>query len=141
VKDIQRREEMKTSKQTNDLCNEKVDIKIILSTLWVTIMFLFVFADLKAIYQTGMVDALRAGEIIGLKINQLFLFSTAILMSIPAIMVFLSLVLRPKINRVVNISVAALFIIINIMTYFICLLYNPGIYYLRDNNKVCYKMA
>jgi len=95
-----------------------VHVKIKLSALWITIMFLFVYADLKAIYQTGMVDALIKGEIIGMKIDQFFLLSSAILMSIPIIMIFLSLTLKPKINRIANIVFAFIFILVNTGTYF-----------------------
>jgi len=110
---------METNNKTNDvLTNTEVNVKIKLSALWITIMFLFVYADLKAIYQTGTVDAILKGEIIDLKIDQIFLLSSAILMSIPAIMIFLSLILKPKINRTINIIFATLFIIVNTGTYF-----------------------
>ncbi|MFO7656515.1 MAG: DUF6326 family protein [Bacteroidales bacterium] len=105
-------------KSTGMLSNTEINVKIKLSALWITIMFLFVYADLKAIYQTGTVGAIIKGEIIGLKIDQIFLLSSAILMSIPAIMIFLSLILKPKINRTINIIFATLFIIVNTGTYF-----------------------
>ena len=110
---------MDNNKVQEKYINTKIEIKILLSVLWTTIMFLFVYADLKAIYQTGTVDAIIKGEIIGMKINQMFLFSSAILMSLPIIMIILSLIAKPMINRILNISIAALFIIINSMTYLI----------------------
>jgi hypothetical protein len=110
---------MDTKNKTTDiLSNVRINVKIILSALWITIMFLLVYADLKAIYQTGTVDAIIKGEIIGIKIDQFFLLSSAILMSIPSIMIILSLILKPKLNRVLNILCALLFIFVNIGTYF-----------------------
>lgn len=99
--------------------NIAIDIKIKLSILWIAIMFLFVYADLKAFYQTGNVDAIIKGEIIGMKIDQFFLLSSAILMSLPTIMIILSLMLKPKLNRILNIVCALLFIFVNTGTFFV----------------------
>jgi hypothetical protein len=107
---------MKTN--TIGLSDTKLDIKIKLSALWISLMFLFVYADLKAIYQTGIVEAIIKGEIIGMKINDMFLLCSAILMSIPAIMLVLSIFLKPKLNRVFNIIFSLLFVIVNTGTYF-----------------------
>jgi len=109
---------MENIKRSNDLLNTKLDIKIKLSILWVTLMFLFVYADLKAIYQTGTVESIIQGDLLGMKIDDIFLLISAILMSLPAIMITLSVLLKPKMSRVFNIIVASLFIIINIATYF-----------------------
>jgi hypothetical protein len=110
---------MKTNTNYMVLSDIKLDIKIKLSALWISLMFLFVYADLKAIYQTGTVEAIIKGEIIGIKINDMFLLSSAILMSIPAIMIFLSIFLKPKLNRILNIIFPFLFIIVNTGTYFV----------------------
>lgn len=110
---------MNTNKKSKaNLSNVEIDIKIKLSALWITIMFLFVYADLKAIYQTGTVDAIIKGEIIGMKINQIFLLSTALLMSLPTMMIILSLILKPKLNRIINIACALLFFFVNTGTFF-----------------------
>jgi len=109
---------MQSRKNWSELLNEKIDIKIKLSMFWTTLMFLFVYADLKAIYQTGTVEAIIQGEILGMKIDDIFLLISAILMSLPAIMIILSILIKPKLNRILNISVASLFIVINTATYF-----------------------
>ena len=109
---------MARNKNMKELLNTKLDIKIKLFALWIALMFLFVYADLKAIYQTGTVEAIIKGEIIGMKINDFFLLSSAILMSIPAIMIFLTVILKPKLNRILNIIFPLLFIFVNIGTYF-----------------------
>ena len=113
-------DKMDTNTKTKDsFSNVAIDIKIKLSALWITIMFLFVYADLKTIYQTGTVDAIIKGEIIGMKIDQFFLLTSAILMSLPAIMIVLSVILKPKLNRIANIACGFLFIIVNTGTYFL----------------------
>lgn len=110
---------MKTNIIAVSYTDTKLDIKIKLSALWISLMFLFVYADLKAIYQTGTVEAIIKGEIIGMKINDLFLLSSAILMSIPATMIFLSIFLKSALNRIFNIFFPLLFIIVNTGTYFV----------------------
>jgi hypothetical protein len=95
-----------------------INIKLKLSALWITIMFLFVYADLKAIYQSETVNAIIKGEILGMKIDNLFLLTSAILMSIPSIMIIASLLLYPRINRIMNIIFGIFFILVNIATYF-----------------------
>lgn len=109
---------MKTSTNAIGLSDTKLDIKIKLSALWISLMFLFVYADLKAMYQTGSIEAIIKGEIIGMKINDMFLLCSAILMSIPAIMIFLSIFLKPKLNRIFNVIFPLLFVIVNTGTYF-----------------------
>lgn len=54
-----------------------------------------------------------------MKISQGFLFAAAVLMSIPPIMIILSLILRPGLNKWVNIIVSFLHILLIIITRFV----------------------
>jgi hypothetical protein len=106
-----------TMKKT--LQNEKVNVKIILSALWIAVMFIYVYADIKTLFQPEIPEQIISGVMGGMTINQSFLFAAAILMSIPAIMILLSLILKPSINRWVNIIVSLLHIILIIITRFV----------------------
>jgi hypothetical protein len=88
----------------------KINVKIKLAALWIALMFLYIYADIKAFYQTGIIEQIIAGEVEGIQITPTLLWGTAILMSIPGIMVLLSLVLKAKVNRWVNIIVSILHI-------------------------------
>ncbi|NOU19243.1 MAG: hypothetical protein HOO91_16925 [Bacteroidales bacterium] len=99
--------------------NEKINVKIILSALWVAVMFIYVYADIKTLFQPKILEQIISGIVAGMTINQGFLFAAAILMSIPAIMIILSLTLRPNINRWVNIIISFLFIILIIISRFV----------------------
>ena len=99
--------------------NEKINVKIILSALWVAVMFIYVYADIKTLFQPEIPEQIISGIVGGMTISQGFLFAAAILMSIPAIMIILSLTLRPNINRWVNIIISFLFIILIIITRFV----------------------
>ena len=101
------------------LQNEKVNVKIILSSLWVAVMFIYVYADIKTLFQPEIPEQIISGIVGGMKISQGFLFAAAILMSIPPIMIILSLILRPNINRWLNIIVSFLHIALIIITRFV----------------------
>jgi hypothetical protein len=101
------------------LQNEKVNVKIILSALWIAVMFIYVYADIKTLFQPEIPEQIISGIVGGMTINQSFLFAAAILMSIPPIMILLSLILKPSINRWVNIIVSFLHIVLIIVTRFV----------------------
>lgn len=87
----------------------KVNVKIKLSALWVTVMFFFLYADVLNFYHPGTIEEIKAGLIVGIPINQVSLLGSAILMAIPSVMVFLSLTLKAKANRWANIIVGAVY--------------------------------
>ncbi len=94
---------MISSKKTSRIFAEtKVDVRIKLSALWVATMFCYLYADILSLYRADFLEQIMMGEIIGFQINQAFLLGSAVLMSIPTIMIFLSLTLSPKINRYAN---------------------------------------
>lgn len=99
--------------------DEKVDVKIILAALWVAVMFIYVYADIKTLFQPEIPGQIISGIVGGMKISQGFLFAAAILMSIPPVMIILSLVLKAAINRRINIIVSFLHILLIIATQFV----------------------
>ena len=101
------------------LLDDKVNVKIILAALWVAVMFIYVYADIKTLFQPEIPEQIISGIIGGMTINQSFLFAAAILMSIPPIMILLSLILKPSVNRWVNIIVSFLHILLIIITRFV----------------------
>jgi hypothetical protein len=107
---------MNTKKTLQD---DKVNVKIILAALWVAVMFIYVYADIKTLFQPEIPEQIISGIVGGMTINQSFLFAAAILMSIPPIMILLSLILKPSINRWLNIIVSFLHILLIIVTRFV----------------------
>ena len=95
---------MNPSKETvRTLEDVTVNVKIKLSALWVALMFLYIYADILAYYTPGHIEDVISGEVLGIQISQLFLLGSAVLMAIPGVMVFLSLTLKAKANRLTNI--------------------------------------
>ena len=80
---------------------EKLDTRVLLSTLWIVVMINMLKADILSLYIPGVLDDLAkfAGET---PITQLML-GGAIMMEISIAMVILSRVLKHRVNRWANI--------------------------------------
>ncbi|MBB6502425.1 DUF6326 family protein [Pedobacter cryoconitis] len=94
----------------------KINVKIKLSALWATVMFCYVYGDIFSLFVPGRIKDLMHGQMgIGPTTpSNLLVFS--IVLAIPALMVFLSLTLKPKINRLLNIIMGLVYTIIMILT-------------------------
>ena len=97
----------------------KINVKYKLSALWIALMFFYTYADILGFYAPGHIEALMMGEIGGIQITQAFLLLSAILMVIPSLMVFLSLSLPVKANRVANIIIGIVLALVLGMTFFL----------------------
>ena len=83
-----------------------VDVRIILSGLWVALMLTYLLGDVLRIFAGDF----KAGEIGGVQATQVVWMGAALLMLIPIVMVFLSLTLRyPAIRWVTIIAAIVLF--------------------------------
>ncbi len=99
---------MNSEKKTATILEDpKINIKIMLSGLWVANMFLFIYVDYFGFFKPGVMEKIIEGEAAhtGIQITQVFLLSVITLMMIPSLMVFLSLTLKAKWNRWTNIIV------------------------------------
>jgi hypothetical protein len=88
----------------------KINVKLELSALWVALMFCYTYADILGFYAPGNLEELMSGEIAGIQMTQGMLFGSAVLMTVPSVMIFLSLALKAKVNRLVNILVGIIYI-------------------------------
>ena len=97
----------------------KINVKIKLSALWVTVMFIFVYVDIFGKYEPGHLAEAIAGNVALFQITQGWLLGVTAMMTIPSLMVFLSLALKPKVNRWTNIGVAIFKFIVVVSSFFI----------------------
>jgi len=102
------------SKNLEDL---KINVKIKLSALWITLMFCYSYADVLGFYSPGNLAEILSGEIAGVPLTQEMLFAMAIMMALPILMVILSLILMPKVNRALNIIIGIFQIVILFATF------------------------
>ena len=95
----------------------KIHVKIKLAGLWTSLMFCYIYGDYFGLYQKGKLQAMLEGRMGPLgPATQGVLLGTAILMAIPAVMVFLSLVMKPAPNRWANIIFGVIFTLIMLIT-------------------------
>jgi hypothetical protein len=90
------------------------DVRIKLSALWVAMMLLYIYADILSLFRPGQIDEMIAGFMGPLPATQASLLVAAILMIIPAVMVFLCVALKSNLNRWLNIGLGMLYIFVNI---------------------------
>ena len=80
-----------------------------MSALWVSILFIFAYVDLFSLYRPDFRAGIEAGKIAGFTVNQAFLLGTTVYIVIPSLMVFLALVLRPRVSRIANVVLTFLY--------------------------------
>lgn len=97
-----------TTSQT--LEDVKVNIKLKLAALWASFMFLYIYVDYFHLYMPDSLKDMLAGKVFVFDISQSFLLTALISVTIPAVMIFLSVILSAKVNRWTNIVVAAFYI-------------------------------
>jgi hypothetical protein len=91
------------SQTTGMLEDAKISVKLKIAALWTAVMFLFAYGDIFGYFRPGFIAEIMAGNVAGNAIDQAFLMFTAAYVTIPSLMVFLSLVLKPRISRPANI--------------------------------------
>ena len=85
----------------NMLEDFKVNVKIKLAALWTSVMFCYIYEDYFELYVPKRVERIISGE--GILNTPLKLFSASWVLIIPVLMIFLSILLKPKLNRLLNI--------------------------------------
>ena len=100
---------MKDETWTTELVLEELRIptQVKLAGLWATVMFMYIYVDVIGFYQPGLIEQIITGKVLTFDIDQIWLLSMLALMTIPTLMVFLSLALPAKANRYANIGLGA----------------------------------
>jgi cbb3-type cytochrome oxidase subunit 3 len=105
---------MNTINRTIEKEELKINVKMKLSALWVALMLLYIYCDIYSLYRTGQLEEMIAGRMGPFPVTQGSLVLASVLMIVPAVMVFLSLTLKPKVDRWVNIILGVLYTLVNI---------------------------
>jgi hypothetical protein len=109
---------MNTDKKTACIFEDvKINTKMKLSALWAAAMFCFVYGDIFSFFRTGHITEIVAGKMGPFTVSQASLLGVSIFMAIPGVMIFLSLVLRPKANRLTNIIVGVFYSVCNFVSF------------------------
>ena len=105
---------MNTISKTTEMEDVKINVKLKLSALWAALMLLYLYADHFSLFRMGQIEEMISGRIGPFPVTQGSLLAFSILMMIPAVMVFLSLALKPTVNRWANIILGVLYTFVNI---------------------------
>jgi Family of unknown function (DUF6326) len=89
----------------------KVNVKVVLSGLWISMMFVFAYVDIFTFWRADAINGALAGKVpgAGFKIDERFLLLTTLYVVIPSLMVVVSLIAHAKINRTANIVASLIY--------------------------------
>ena len=97
--------------RTNTVLDDSpVSVRAKLAATWTSFMFLYVYVDILNFYKPGVVDGILNGLIWRFDISATLLTVFLVSVSIPALMVMLSMTLPARANRATNLVVASLLI-------------------------------
>ena len=105
--------ETRTAIRTESLQDTGVNVKVILSSLWVAMLFVFAYVDIFAFWRADVINGALAGKVpvTGFMISQSFLVYTTLYAVIPSLMIVVSLLTPARSNRIANVIVSSLYII------------------------------
>ena len=110
-----------TEQKTNE-----IDMKVKLSTLWIFVMFNYIYADILTLMDPAVLKEIMTGTVGGLEMTQGFMLGAAILMETAIVMVVLSRVLKYRANRWANIIVGVIHTAAVFLSLFVG---TPAMYY------------
>ncbi|HMB45986.1 MAG TPA: DUF6326 family protein [Candidatus Methanoperedens sp.] len=117
-----------TNNITNKKTTEMEDMKVKLSTLWIFVMFNYLYCDIMGLMDPVLLKQFMTGNVGGIQITQEFFLGAAILMEIPIAMVLLSRVLKYRANRWTNIVTGSTMTVVQFSSLFFGS--SPTIYYI-----------
>lgn len=86
-----------------------INIRIKLSALWTSVMFCYIYGDYFELYVPEKVQGLLNGQ--NMLDTPIKLFIATFILTVPALMIFLSLMLSPKLTKWLNIGIGVFFTI------------------------------
>jgi Family of unknown function (DUF6326) len=92
-----------------NLASTPVNVRIKISALWASMLFVFAYVDLFSLYRPDVRADLEAGELGGFTVDRAFLLGTTAYVVIASLMVFLVLVVPPRANRIANITLSIVY--------------------------------
>lgn len=93
----------------------KVNVKLKLSTLWVSVMFCYVYGDFFSLFVPGRIQHLMEGDAGAGETTPVTLLLYAVLLALPSLMIFISVSLKASLNRLLNIIMGIFFTLVMIL--------------------------
>lgn len=98
------------TKAPNLLEDRQVPVQAKLAAAWTSFMFLYIYVDILNFFKPGVINEITAGKVFVFDISPTLLTVFLVSVSIPALMVALSMALPARANRITNLIVASLYI-------------------------------
>ncbi len=92
------------------LDNPPISVQAKIAAAWTSFMFLYVYVDVLNFYKPGVVEGLLNGRVWEFDVSAALMTAFLVSVSIPAVMVVLSMALPARVNRATNLVVAFLYI-------------------------------
>lgn len=96
--------------KNNKLAESTVSVNVKISSLWASFMFLYIYVDYFHLYMPGSLETMLAGKMFVFDVTQSVILTGLVSVTIPALMIFLSIVMPPRLNQWTNIVVAIVYI-------------------------------
>jgi len=95
----------------------RVPTPVKLSVLWASLMSLYIYNDFIGLWIPGMLEMISEGRMGPLgQATDLLMVGVAVVVGLPAVMVFLSSILPAKISRLLNMILGPIFCVLAVLT-------------------------
>ena len=95
---------------TTTLDDQPIPVRVTLAATWTSFMFLYAYVDILNFFTPGVVADILDGRVFEFDLSQTFSTAALALVSVPALMIVVSVVLPAGAARVTNLVVAALYV-------------------------------
>jgi hypothetical protein len=85
------------------------DWKIKISVLWLFWSVAFLITLMVGFFEPGVIERIMEGELYGMQLTPELILATTIMMLVPLVMAFLSLVLKDSVNRWANVALGIVY--------------------------------
>ncbi len=92
----------------------ELPVRIKLASLWISLMLLYLYADVFSFYRPGMIDSIAEGNMGPFTVSQSALLIASVLMLIPALMCTATFMFQRTLTRGLHLGFGALYTLVNI---------------------------
>lgn len=89
---------------------QPIPVRAKLAAAWTSFMFLYAYVDILNFFTPGVIEDLLEGKVFKFELSQTYSTTALILVSVPILMIALSMTLPARANRITNLVVATLYV-------------------------------
>ena len=104
----------------------KVNLKLKLSALWAALMLCYIYGDYFELFLPNQLQNMVNGKVI--LDSPLKLLAAAVLMTVPSVMIFLTLVMKPQLNRWINVGLGLFYTLVMVLVLSVAISYWRAFY-------------